>query len=206
MLETIFKETAGHFSKDVTGIDALWKEILATHTHTARRYHNLQHLEHLLAELLPVKQEIADWDMVVFAIAYHDLVYNTLKQDNEEKSSSIAALRLGNLPVPWERINTCRALIMATRSHKNTPEADARFFTDADLSILGSDPDSYRQYSEQIRKEYKFYPDLAYKPGRRKVLEHFLGMERIFKTDYFHQRYEWAARQNLQQEMTALLS
>ncbi|HPZ87297.1 MAG TPA: hypothetical protein PLQ32_04275 [Flavihumibacter sp.] len=204
MLESTFKEIAGHYSADTTGIDALWKEIQAAHSHTTRRYHNLLHLEHLFSQLLPVKEWINDWDMMVFAISYHDIVYNTLKQDNEEKSSALAAMRLGNLPVPWDRINACRTLIMATKSHKTTPVADASFFTDADLSILGADPDSYNQYSAQIRKEYKFYPDLAYKPGRRKVLEHFLHMDRIFKTAHFHALYEAKARQNLQAELHAL--
>lgn len=204
MLELIFKETAGHFSRDATGIDVLWKEIQAAHTHTARRYHNLQHLEHLLHELLPVKAAIGDWDMMVFAISYHDIVYNTLKQDNEEKSSRLAAARLGNLPVPWNRIDACCALIMATQSHKTTPVADASYFTDADLSILGAAPGVYGEYSAQIRKEYKFYPDLAYIPGRRKVLLHFLQMEKIFKTAHFHGLYEKQARHNLQEEFAAL--
>ncbi|MFT4022818.1 MAG: hypothetical protein QM664_03415 [Flavihumibacter sp.] len=204
MLEPLFKETAVHFSKDAAGIDALWNEIDAAHSHTARHYHNIRHLEHLLDELLPVKACIADWDMMVFAVSYHDIVYNTLKPDNEEKSSRLAAMRLGNLPVPWQRVNACRALIMATKSHKTTPAADACFFTDADLSILGAAPETYRLYSHQIRREYKFYPDLAYKPGRQKVLEHFLFMERIFKTDHFHSLYEEQARINLREELAAL--
>lgn len=204
MLESVFKETAANFSKDITGIDSLWKEIQAAHTHTARRYHTLHHLEQLLEQLLPVKALISDWHMMVFAIAYHDIVYNTFKQDNEEKSSALAAMRLANLPVPWERINHCRALIMATQSHKPSPIADAAYFTDADLSILGSDPENYRLYSEQIRKEYKFYPDLAYQPGRRKVLNHFLQMDRIYKTETFFNLYEQQARANLKAELLKL--
>jgi predicted metal-dependent HD superfamily phosphohydrolase len=48
------------------------------------------------------------------------------------------------------------------------------------------------------------YPDFLYKPGRRKVLTHFLEMERIFKSDHFYQKYEEQARKNLLFESIAL--
>jgi predicted metal-dependent HD superfamily phosphohydrolase len=57
-----------------------------------------------------------------------------------------------------------------------------------------------------IRKEYNFYPDFMYKPGRQKVLQHFIQMPRIYKTDYFHDRYEEKARDNLHVELKELSS
>jgi len=56
----------------------------------------------------------------------------------------------------------------------------------------------------KIRKEYKVYPDIIYKPGRRKVVQHFLAMERIYKTDYFFVRLEQQAKENLTKELTLL--
>lgn len=55
-------------------------------------------------------------------------------------------------------------------------------------------------YTKQIRKEYSIYPDFLYKPGRKKVLEHFLQLENIFKTDYFKTKYEVQARKNIESE------
>jgi predicted metal-dependent HD superfamily phosphohydrolase len=43
-----------------------------------------------------------------------------------------------------------------------------------------------------------------YNPVRKKVLLHFLSMERIFKTDYFYTHFEKQARENLQKEMELL--
>ena len=57
---------------------------------------------------------------------------------------------------------------------------------------------------EIFEKNIPFYPDLLYKPGRKKVLQHFLSMERIFKTEQFFSRFEDKARKNLLQEFETL--
>ena len=91
--------------------------------------------------------------------------------------------------------------------HKTSPgtrDDDTNYFTDADLSILGSDSDSYLTYTKQIRKEYSYFPDLLYKPGRRKVLEHFLEMGNIFKTKYFQDKFEIQAKINILGELKSL--
>ena len=58
----------------------------------------------------------------------------------------------------------------------------------------------YSKYYQNVRKEYSIYPEILYKLGRKKVLKHFLAMEKIFKTDYFYQKFEKNARMNLQRE------
>ncbi|MNJ03033.1 hypothetical protein D3C73_1632060 [compost metagenome] len=55
-----------------------------------------------------------------------------------------------------------------------------------------------------MRQEYAIYPDLVYNPGRKNVLLHFLAMDRIFKTDYFFEKYEKPARENLRKEAELL--
>ena len=81
---------------------------------------------------------------------------------------------------------------------------DTNYFIDADLSILGSDNKSYLNYSRQIRKEYRHFPDILYKPGRRKVLAAFLEMKNIFKTKYFQDKYEEQAKINILDELKSL--
>ncbi|HMF72048.1 MAG TPA: hypothetical protein VK616_11260, partial [Flavitalea sp.] len=78
------------------------------------------------------------------------------------------------------------------------------FFTDADLSILGAAPDVYLNYTNMIRKEYKLFPDFVYRPGRIKVLQSFLNMQYIFKTDYFRDKYEIQAIENIRTEVQRL--
>jgi len=140
----------------------------------------------------------------VFALVYHDFIYSPTSKDNEEKSAREARKKLALLNVPPEKIRFVEELILATKNHVLNKSSDINLFTDADLSILGSAEDLYKIYSQQVREEYSIYPDILYKPGRKKVLQHFLEMTAIFKTDFFHDKLEAAARRNLENELREL--
>lgn len=90
--------------------------------------------------------------------------------------------------------------------HELSKDSDTNYFIDADLAILGSAPAQYNIYATMVRKEYRQYPDLLYKPGRRKVLEHFLQMPAIYKTAFFRERYQQQAKENLAAELNMLSS
>jgi predicted metal-dependent HD superfamily phosphohydrolase len=128
-------------------------------------------------------------------------VYNVLRKDNEERSAEIARLRLPKTGLATEEISLCRQYILATKSHIKSDDHEMNLFTDADLAILGSDQAGYLVYVQQIRKEYKYFPDVLYKPGRKKVLQHFLNMPAIYKTKEFSAKYEQQARTNLSLEL-----
>ncbi|MHA4845823.1 HD domain-containing protein [Flavitalea antarctica] len=181
-----------------------WEEVERKYSKTNRYYHNPKHLESLFFELDPIKNNIDDWEIVIFAIAYHDIIYNVLRQDNEERSAEIATKRLETFGMEKERIDLCREMIVNTKTHQVSKTGDVNFFTDADLAILGKLPKEYLSYASAVRKEYKIYPDLVYKPGRAKVLEHFLAKDRIYHSDLFYSRYEIAARENLSRELDFL--
>jgi predicted metal-dependent HD superfamily phosphohydrolase len=204
MLKQVFENLLDEFTSDAKLIDKLWKEIDTRYAERGRRYHNLIHLENLHRELTEVRAIIKQWDVMMLSLFYHDIIYNTLRQDNEEKSAAFASERLRSLNVPDPKIELCHSQILATKGHTISDNADTNLFTDADLSILGKDGSSYQKYAAQIRKEYAIYPSLIYNRGRKKVLNHFLVMDRIFKTDHFHSRYELQARKNLADELQSL--
>lgn len=62
----------------------------------------------------------------------------------------------------------------------------------------------YSQYTKQVRQEYSIYSDVIYNAGRKKVLNHFLTMNRIFKTPYFFDKLEKQAKENLFKELESL--
>jgi|SRR5687768_6770863 len=200
-----FSDAIKNYTNDTDLIDRLWIDIVDHYSEPSRHYHTLKHLEALVNELTEVRENISDWNLVVFAIAYHDIIYNPLKNNNEEKSAEYSAKVLsGFLTVP--SMEKCRQMIIATKNHELNNDADINYFTDADLSILGTASNEYQIYSEQIRKEYRYYPAIIYKPGRQKVLKHFLAMNRIYKTDYFFKKYEQQARINLSNELKELFN
>ncbi|MFK5974892.1 MAG: hypothetical protein QM493_00165 [Sulfurovum sp.] len=77
--------------------------------------------------------------------------------------------------------------ILATQKHQKTNNSDTNLFIDADLSILASP--KYKEYQIAIREEYKRYSDKTFRDGRKKVIE------------YFYNRYESIARENLTREL-----
>ncbi len=206
-LANIFTELISKYAKDenliipLQEIRTLWSKISKAYSQKNRYYHNLSHIDTIYQQLSSVKNEIEDWDMVLFALFYHDYIYKVHKQDNEQKSALCAEKTLQTLGISTERISNCTAIILATKGHSVSEIKDINIFTDADLSILGFPQKKYIQYLKQVRKEYKMYPNLLYNPSRKKVLESFLDMKSIYKTDYFKDNFETQARENIQYEI-----
>lgn len=202
MIKDEFINAISAYTSEPDDAARLWQEIEKCYNRSDRHYHTLAHLENLLNELRP-HRDSTNWHTIVFAIAYHDAVYNTLKSNNEEKSADLAVKRLASIAFPEAGRVQCQKLILATKKHEFADD-ETNLFTDADLAILGAEPYVYKAYTEQIRREYKIYPDLVYRPGRKKVLQHFLEMDAIYKTEAFRGRYEDPARANLYTELKSL--
>lgn len=203
-LEVIFKELVQYYTNNHLLINELWDNINSNYSQKNRHYHNLDHLENLYKKLYPYRDKFKNWNIVLLSIFYHDIIYNTLKSDNEEKSAQAALKSLTTIQIPQSEIDICVEMILATKKHSVSNNLDINYFTDADLSILGANWEEYEQYFKNVRKEYWFYPSFLYHPGRKKILQHFLSMERIFKTEEFFDLYEYPARTNIQREIDLL--
>ncbi len=204
MLKETFIELLTNYADNDGLTNELWKEIYKHYSEKKRHYHTLQHLDSLLTQLTAVKDEIQNWDTILFTLYYHDIIYNATKSNNEEKSAELAEKRLKQISVSNDKIELCKRQILATKSHIKSIDSDTNYFTDVDLSILGKDWKTYSSYYKNVRKEYSIYPDFIYNAGRKKVLNHFLTMDRIFKTDIFYSKFEIQAKQNLQKELELL--
>lgn len=200
-LRTIWNELTSKYTNNDELINELWMEIETQYTSGNRHYHNLKHLEYMTDKAVKYKDNLIDFDTVLFSIFYHDIVYNTQRKDNEQKSADIAHERLTRLGVPTDKIERCYNLIIATKDHKGDGSNDTDYLLDFDLAILGDTPENYKTYTRKIREEYSTYSDHFYQKGRRDVIQHFLGMYRIFKTDEFYECCEQRARENLKTEI-----
>lgn len=204
MLKETFIELLTNYTDSDSLTNELWTEIEKNYSSKKRHYHTLHHLDNLLTQLTEVKDEIQNWNAILFTLYYHDIIYNSLKSDNEEKSAELAEKRLKQISVSIDTIESCRNQILATKSHLKSTDNDTNYFTDADLSVLGQNWETYSLYYKNVRKEYSIYPDLVYNPGRKKVLKHFLSMDRIYKTDFFFCKFETQAKRNLTNELNIL--
>lgn len=203
-LKSRFEQLCSPFTEDQQLICDLWKEIETQYSEKGRHYHNLLHLENMFRELEEVIINISDFTALSFSVFYHDVIYDATSKANEEKSATKAEKRFAELHMHQDTISIISEQILATKSHQRSDEGDTNYLLDADLSVLGKDFKTYMEYTQNIRKEYSIYPDFLYKPGRKKVLKHFLELESIFKTAYFKEKYEIQAKENIAAELRLL--
>jgi len=204
-LKNIWINLASKYSNDSECIEKLWVEIVEKYSFAGRYYHNLSHIEYIMEKVEAFKEKIKDIDSVMFSVFYHDIIYDVSNRDNEVRSAEVVLEHLRNLGVPKDIIYKTFYQIIQTRNHTGDNDYDTNLFLDFDLAILGDTPQKYSNYATNVRKEYSMYPDSQYNEGRKKVLEHFLSMDTIFKTDEFKKSHEQLARVNLTLELKSLL-
>jgi len=164
-----------------------------------RFYHDLTHLEHAFGVFdahIPVEL-MGEYDAMSLAIFFHDVKYDPYARDNEEKS---AALFRSLFSLTGGMGDSIEAMILSTKTHTPVDQA-SKFVLDVDLSILGSSPDEYGEYSNRIRREYAFVPSEHYRVARIQILEGFLQRPRIF---HYIGGLERQARTNIQTEISRL--
>ncbi|MEA1847430.1 hypothetical protein U9K52_00775 [Chryseobacterium sp. MHB01] len=192
------------YTQDLHLIEGFWTEIEKRYTEKGRHYHNFNHLQNMFSELDKVKDDIENYHIISFSVFYHDVIYDASSKSNEEKSARFSEKHLQQIGAEPGFIEKISQQIMATKFHQKSGDNDTDYLVDADLSVLGQEPENYKDYTQKIRKEYSVYPDFLYNPGRKKVLRHFLESESIFKTEYFKAKYERQARKNILSEIDGL--
>ncbi len=85
MPKQIFVELLSKYTSDQSLTEKLWSEIEGNYTNKKRHYHTLSHLDNLFFQLNEARGAIGNWDAILFTLFYHDVIYNSLKSDNEEK-------------------------------------------------------------------------------------------------------------------------
>jgi predicted metal-dependent HD superfamily phosphohydrolase len=182
-------------------LEQLHADVLACYAELHRHYHTQQHLSECFEKvqtILPLAVHPAE---VELALWFHDAIYDTQRSDNEERSASWARQSASSFRVGEDSAKRIYELIMFT-CHDAVPVGiDAQVLVDADLSILGAEPDRFDEYETQVRKEYGWVPEVMFRQGRRKILNSFLERKQIFSTLPFQELYEAQARTNLQRSL-----
>lgn len=187
-----------------------WTALRAAYETPPRAYHNFSHVEHVLRHY----QEVAKgpgWNQpeaVRLAILYHDAVYEAGRKDNEALSADLAVEHIRRW-LPDRGIDAARVaeLINLTARHgalaPSDVDRDAALFLDCDMAILAADGTAFSAYDRGIAAEYRGHvPAWLFKLNRRRFLKALLAKERIFLSDWFHERLDAQARVNLRRAVT----
>src|SRR3989442_1125681 len=132
---------------------------------------------------------------------FHDVIYDTQRHDNEERSADWARSAAREFGASAESGQRIYELIMFTRHAAEPVGIDAQVLVDADLSILRAQPARFQEYEAQVRSEYGWVPDAMFRSTRAKILRQFLGRPHLYCTTHFRERYEAQARRNLQHSL-----
>lgn len=184
----------------------VWENLVARYSEDGRYYHTLNHIAHCLEELERVRHLCRYPNAVEMAIWFHDAVYDTHAEDNEEQSAKLALEVVKEAGLSEEFGQKVTALILATKRDRLPQSIDEQIITDIDLAILGlpDEQDVFGEYERQIRKEYAWVSDTVFARERAKLLRVFLARGFIFSTRYFRRKYEEAARENIRRSLSAL--
>ena len=178
--------------------------ILSHYTEATRYYHHIQHIMRGLTELDLVKSMVSHYDLMEYARWYHDVIYDVNASDNEWKSAELACEHATKYGLTDNSLIIIRNCIMATRHHDIPKTPEEKVICDVDLSIFGQDPSEFHQYEKDIRKEYSHISAHQFNRGRKVILEYFLNKDSIYHTDYFRDKYEKKARENLSNALLKL--
>ncbi|MFE7704468.1 hypothetical protein ACFU6I_01390 [Streptomyces sp. NPDC057486] len=179
--------------------------LLARWAEPQRRYHTTAHLTAVLDRIDTLAGHAADADAVRLAAWFHDAVYRPDRSENEERSAALAERALPEAGAPDSVTAEVARLVRLTVTHDPADgDTNGQVLCDADLAILAAAPKEYAAYAAQVRDEYGFVPDDAFRGGRAAVLRQLLGLPRLFRTPHAFAEWEPRARQNLLTELELL--
>ncbi|QKQ77555.1 hypothetical protein [Nostoc sp. TCL240-02] len=202
-----WQHTLQSFGVDQIAAQKAFNLLVTAYSTPGRYYHTLKHIHHVLDTIQILQGYINNLAAVQLAAWFHDVVYDTEAQDNEERSADYAFKLLSNLGIPESTINTVTHLILNTKNHQAAVnDYDSQVLLDADLAILAANSVDYQEYAHAIRQEYGWLSELDYITGRQQVLERFLLRSRIYHTPLMLEFAEPCARGNIQAEIKFLLS
>lgn len=198
-----------HWPERLAGHTDLLERLIEAYDEPHRGYHDLRHLEEVLAridEILSSGHDDVDRDAVLLAAWFHDAVYEPFG-DNEERSAVLAEQDLGAAGVDPTLVEEVVRLIRLTKHHQVFDhDLAGAVLCDADLAILAADGERYAAYVAGVRHEYAAAPDEDFRRGRAQVLRSLLEAPALFTTAYGRQHWEAAARANLTRELADLES
>ena len=193
-------------------INSIYDKLVAAYTEPDRYYHSLNHISDGLGELDNIRHLAKNVAALEMAWWWHDVIYDTTSNINEEASAAVANNTLKMLGFSDNSLSHIELrmhimqLILATK-HNHIPEPeDSRLIIDIDLVSLATPPEIFDQNTANIRKEYSWVSDDSFRIGRAEFFSKLLtSRPSIYLTDYFRNKYEAQARENLKR-ITATLA
>ena len=179
------------------GAGVVFDELDALYREPHRRYHTPAHIEHCLRLFDLAADRMDEPDAVETALWFHDAIYDVPTEKNELRSAELFAARAGGRGSERFR-SKVRRLIMATTHREPPATLDESFIVDIDLSSFGLPWEEFLRDSVAVREEFPHVPDAEFYPRQRKFVESLAARPAFYFTEFFRDRYEARARENVE--------
>jgi len=186
--------------------------LLARWEEPGRHFHNVRHLVDLLQRVDELQQETHNAHAVRLAAWYHGAIFSSDEAsaeahkggEDENASAEFARIELTNLGVPEKAIAAVETMVRALTRHTRNPDSsDCAVLCDADLAVLASEPQRYREYIRDVREEYSHIPDRKFLEARKSIVNKLLGRQQLYASP-LGASWELRARQNLAAEASRI--
>lgn len=187
----------------------MWEtEALRDYTSEDRWYHGTKHIYTCLYDLFQADYSYQRETTTAFwALLFHDVVYDTTRTDNEERSADAAYHLLTELGIQsTEQAEEVRSCILATKHGSLNPgrplRTSAKLTCDIDLISLAN-PNFMRVLVGDIRLEWPHLTDEEFYLGNREFLSKLLERPSIYQLSHYQNLYEDRARKNIERWVNA---
>lgn len=167
-----------------------------------RHYHMLIHIEHCLSMFDQCKSLVTNPDALELAIWFHDVIFEPGNFDNEARSAELYQLLSAQTHNTEFRALVGRLIIATLHDGGSLEDSDAAYMVDIDLSSFGLPWEDFLRDSQDLRKESAHLNDAEYYRKQGEFRSRLQARPRFYLTDYFCQRYEQQAHDNLSRYFT----
>ncbi len=176
---------------------AIHQRLVNAYNEPQRRYHTLAHIDHCLSLFDQCKSLATNPDALEIAVWFHDVIFTPGKRNNEARSAELyQELSAGVHDVEFREL--VGRLIMATlHDGSSLDDSDAGYMVDIDLSSFGLPWEDFMRDGQHLREENAQLSDAEYYRRQGDFQSCLLARPRFYVTDFFYQRYEQQAHDNL---------
>lgn len=183
----------------------LGRDLISRWSQPHRHYHDVTHLTAVLDAidlLLADGAQTVEPSAVRFAAWFHDAVYDGVPGDDERASAELVRAALPALNLRSPSADEVARLVLVTVNHDPAADdVDGALLCDADLAVLGADPNDYAEYVRRVRLDYAHVEEATFRSRRAAVVRRLLDADPLFHTAAGRHRWDARARSNLRAEL-----
>lgn len=177
--------------------EANYRRLLAGYQEPHRHYHALGHIQHCLTMFEECKSLVSDPDALELALWFHDVILVSGRRDNEARSAHLYLELSDGIQRESLRQLVCRLIMATLHNGDQLDDADSSYMVDIDLSSFGLPWDDFLQDSMNLRSESPQLGDAEYNLNQTAFQRGLLARPRFYLSDFFFDRFEKQARENL---------